>query len=155
MYSILFYRNPLSQNNRNSSLLRSYRTELLREFFLKYGRFSLHGTNYLYGAVYYFTKRQYRKDADNISKPLWDALEERVTPFQLYEDDNKIKIRTAGTLNTNITEIESIDLTYVNGNDLTIITEFILEPTNTQQHLLYVEIGDMKGKMFKFDIERF
>jgi Holliday junction resolvase RusA-like endonuclease len=39
-------------------------------------------SNALYGIVYYFHKTPTQLDADNISKPIWDALE-----GILYEDD--------------------------------------------------------------------
>ncbi len=49
-------------------------------------------TENLYGIVYYFHRGEIDSDADNISKPVWDCLQDI-----LYENDLQIKLRFAGT----------------------------------------------------------
>ena len=48
----------------------------------------------LYAAIYYFYREDVGLDADNISKPAWDALN-----AVGYSDDKQIKIRTAVAIN--------------------------------------------------------
>ena len=70
---------PISQNNRSTALLTRLRNELTAAHNIKYPanmlpRVPLINEEYLQAKVFYIHKVPDYKDADNISKPLWDSL---------------------------------------------------------------------------------
>jgi len=101
----------------------------------------------LYGFIYYFHKNRTALDADNISKPIWDALN-----GEAYSDDNQIVFRSAGIIDLLNTEIDEIDVTSLPDD----IFKDILDMFDTKQHILYVEIGPYDQALLKlgFDSER-
>lgn len=95
----------------------------------------------LYGSVYYFHSVPTQIDADNLSKPIWDALEGVV-----YKDDSIIKLRHAGIVDLKAGDFHEIDLT-----DLPdIVTNDFFEMIDNEEHFLYIEIGLLKPNMFTF-----
>ncbi len=88
----------------------------------------------LYAIVYHFYREEKNLDADNLSKPLWDAL--RKTAF---DDDYQIKIRCAASINL---EKEAVIL------DESIPEEVLYELSDgiyNHDHILYIELGELKS----------
>jgi Holliday junction resolvase RusA-like endonuclease len=101
-------------------------------------------SNDLYGVVYYFHKKHNQLDADNLSKPIWDALE-----GILYEDDSIIKYRTAGIFDLRSSELEILDITLMPEQ----VASDFLERLDDSDHILYIEIGNLDYSLFKFGCE--
>lgn len=94
----------------------------------------------LYGMVYYFHGQDTTLDADNMSKPVWDAL--RGTAFA---DDNAIKLRIAGIINNSLT---GIDLSYLPDE----VAQELLRVIGEAEHVLYIEFGPLTERMFRFGL---
>ena len=99
-------------------------------------------SNDLYGVVYYFHKKHNQLDADNLSKPIWDALE-----GVLYEDDSIIKYRAAGIFD--LRGLEILDFTLMPEH---VVHDF-LERLDDSDHILYMEVGNLDYSLFKFGCE--
>lgn len=72
-------------------------------------------------------------DADNISKPIWDAVN-----GQVYQDDRKIVMRTAAVIDVNAHPFNSIDTTDMSGS---VAADLIQNLTETNVKCLYIECG--------------
>ena len=140
---------PLSQNNRSSMLINNLGNALMRAYGMcsKSSRFTLPRTpsSWLTGDLcvkaFYIHKVRDYKDADNISKPLWDALNTRV-----YKDDRQI--RYLETLKVNVASVGSceFDISDIDDEDLNDLTDFLFNPTSTVNRLLYIEVADLDLK---------
>jgi Holliday junction resolvase RusA-like endonuclease len=64
-----------------------------------------------YGVVYYFHKKKNNIDADNICKPVFDALKN-----ELYVDDDLIKLVRSATFDLASNNIDILDLTKIPDN---------------------------------------
>ena len=88
---------PFSYNSTDAKKRRRYKNIIVEAFFRNYNgkvpRFRK-GVE-LYGQVYFFTSEGTDLDADNISKPVWDAL-----IGTAYEDDKQIVHRTSTVVYT-------------------------------------------------------
>jgi Holliday junction resolvase RusA-like endonuclease len=100
----------------------------------------------LYAISYYFYKRSLQIDADNLSKPIWDALKSTI-----YEDDRVIKIRYSGVYDVNkLGSGISLDVTQMPAN---VYSDFI-DLIDSSEHLLYVEIGKINDELYKMGVEK-
>jgi Holliday junction resolvase RusA-like endonuclease len=97
----------------------------------------------LYGIVYYFHRKPNELDADNLSKPIWDALE-----GHLYDDDRVIQLRTSGVRDLR----EGIEILDVTEMPEPVAGDFI-EALGEKDYLLYVELGALAPEMFTFALE--
>lgn len=97
----------------------------------------------LYGIVYFFHKKPNDLDADNLSKPIWDALE-----GHFYEDDRVIQLRTSGVRDLRA-GIGILDLTNMPES----VADDFIEALGDKDYLLYVEIGPLAPEMFTFALE--
>lgn len=97
----------------------------------------------LYGVVYYFHRKPNDLDADNLSKPIWDALE-----GYFYDDDRVIQLRTSGVRDLR-EGIEILDLTKMPDS---VAGDFI-DAVGEEDYLLYVELGALSPEMFTFSRE--
>jgi hypothetical protein len=95
----------------------------------------------LYGRIYYFHKDRTELDADNMSKPIWDALE-----TVAYLDDRMIKLRSAGIWDLRAASIEILDLSQMPD---TLFADFI-QMIDEEDHILYVEVGELDYSLFRF-----
>ena len=81
---------PLSQNNRSSALIARLQNDLTIAHNLKYSANPMPKAPRISGSlqakVFYIHRVPDYKDADNISKPLWDSLNNHA-----YYDDKQIK----------------------------------------------------------------
>lgn len=95
----------------------------------------------LYGKVYYFHMEPTGLDADNLSKPVWDAL--KGLP---YSDDKSIRLREAGLIDLRNTPVETFDLTTLPGP----VAQRLIEVLGSAPHVVYVEIGKVEPEMYEF-----
>ncbi len=96
----------------------------------------------LYGFVYYFHRAQSTIDADNLSKPVWDALRQIA-----YADDGQIEFRAAGLFNLQSDQFESLDVSRVPDPVLEALLGTLDAPND---HILYVEVGPFDPALFRF-----
>lgn len=101
-------------------------------------------TNDLYAVVYYFQKKKTGTDADNISKPIWDCLK-----GVLFDDDKRIKLRTAGLIDISEGDLNIVDFSNVRGE---IVAELV-DAFETSEHFVYIECGSLTNSMYKFNWE--
>ena len=99
----------------------------------------------LYGFVYYFHKIKTQLDADNLSKPVWDALGTVV-----YTDDKLVKFRSSAVFDLRATGIEVLDLSDIPDY----LLDDFLEMIENEDHILYVEVGKFDYELFQFKYER-
>jgi len=104
----------------------------------------LHLQGELYGLVYYFQKKHENFDADNISKPVWDALKNL-----MYLDDKQVKFRIACIYDLGKNKIKRLDFT---GVDPEIISKLI-ESIDNRKYTLYIECGRFSEKHITFNLE--
>lgn len=90
----------------------------------------------LYASIYYFYKEDVGLDADNISKPAWDALN-----TVGYSDDKTIKIRTAVAIN--LCEHDILD--FDQDNIPTDVLVDLVQSIAYNIHTLYIEVGEIGG----------
>lgn len=90
----------------------------------------------LYAAIYYFYREDVGLDADNISKPAWDALN-----AVGYSDDKQIKIRTAVAINILNQDI----LDFNQDNIPTDVLLDLVESISSNDHTLYIEVGEINN----------
>ena len=139
MLSFLCNFPPRSVNARRKT---AYYSGLV-EAFQKYHADITPSSEELYGFVYYFHKRKTQLDADNLSKPIWDALIETA-----YGDDRQIRFRSAGIFNLAADGIGELDLTnmpdYILGDFLEMIDN------DDEKHILYVEFGKFNYDLIQF-----
>ena len=98
----------------------------------------------LYASVYYFHKKVSQLDADNICKPVLDALK-----TVLYQDDKIVQLRRAGMFNIGQNTIDLLDLTKMPDY----IVEEFFTLLDSSDHILYVEVGNLDYRMFEFGSE--
>ena len=88
----------------------------------------------LYAAIYYFYREDVGLDADNISKPAWDALN-----AVGYSDDKQIKILTAVAIDLSKYDIVDFDQDNIPSDVLTDLVQSIAD----NNHTLYIEVGEI------------
>ena len=141
MYAFLYPSKPLSINaNRKKTY-----SEGLINAFKKYHPQSYPFDSYLYGFVYYFHKQSTGLDADNLSKPVWDALKSLA-----FVDDKLVRFRSAGTYNLHSDSIEVLDLSTMPDY---LLNDF-LEMIERESHILYIEVGSFDHHLFHFGYEK-
>ena len=140
MYSFLCSITPRSVNAKKKD---AYYSGLVNAFKHYHGEISPI-SEYLYGFVYYFHRRRTELDADNLSKPIWDALVSTT-----YPDDNLILFRSSGLFDLQSEGIEVLDLS----NFPDYLFEDFLEMIENEDHILYVELGKFDHGLFQFDYD--
>ena len=131
---------PLSYNSRNKAL---YQRQIRAAFLRKYkGAVPTFPANEeLYARVYFFTSDGVTVDCDNISKPIWDAVNNLV-----YVDDRKIVMRTATVIDVNQHPFNIIDTSSIDGGVAADLMQCLAE---TDVKCLYIECGLFKESMIK------
>lgn len=105
-----------------------------------------------YGLVYYFVQG-YRPsndaDADNISKPVWDALKGTA-----YDDDKIVRLRIAAVVDTGSEPGGPPALTDLGLSDMRPdLASHLVEMIGAgKRHILYVEIGRLDPRMLRFGL---
>jgi Holliday junction resolvase RusA-like endonuclease len=99
----------------------------------------------LYGFAYYFHREKTGLDADNLSKPIWDALNTVV-----YPDDKLIRFRSSAVFDLQANGIEVLDLSNMPDE---ILDDFLQMIDDEKEHILYVELGKFNFNLFQFGYE--
>ncbi len=141
MYNFIVKRRPLSYNNRKGKM--QYGKDLVNAFKSQNPTAKIIKSD-AYAIIYYFYNKYEKIDTDNLSKPIWDHLNGVV-----YNDDEQIKIRIAGSFNLKKEDIHFINFTGLSGS----IIANLLAAFDDEDHILYIEIGKKSDTMFKFNIE--
>jgi hypothetical protein len=86
-------------------------------------------------------------DADNLSKPIWDALR-----GVAYVDDNVIRHRRAGLIHvgTGMKALRAFDLSRVPDA----VAAELMSAVGSREHIIYVEYGALQDEMFAFGLPR-
>lgn len=145
MYNFILKSRPLSYNSCRKKKKVNYKLALESAFSNYNEDRTVLQTN-LYAVMYYFFNTDLDADTDNLSKPIWDCL-----GGYLYEDDQQIKIRTAGSFNLCSGNINEIDFTGLDGEMLL----DILDAFDNEEHIVYIECGQFNPAMYKFNLERY
>ena len=131
---------PLSYNSRNKATYQSQiRSAFLRKFRGTVPTFA--PTEELYARVYFFTSDGVNVDCDNISKPIWDAVNGLV-----YVDDRNIVMRTAAVIDVNLHPLNVIDTSSIESGVAADLMQVLASPV---VKCLYIECGKFKESMIK------
>ena len=145
---------PISQNNRSTALLTRLRNELTAAHNIKYPanmlpRVPLINEEYLQAKVFYIHKVPDYKDADNISKPLWDSLNNHA-----YVDDKQIKYIETLKIDIKRTDLVEFNTENMDNEDYSKLVDFLLDSTTTTttslERILYINISDYESKNVRF-----
>lgn len=98
--------------------------------------------NELYGQVYFFTSEGTDLDADNISKPVWDALEGLV-----YDNDKQIVMRKSTVIYKAKHDLIALDGNSERAADLLQVIQ------KNMVKCIYIECGHFKESMVEIDLE--
>lgn len=142
MYSFIVSTQPKSHNSRKPLI---YQNRLKVAFSASYPVHIPVKTD-LYGLVYHFFRRDIGIDADNLSKPIWDALR-----GVLFDDDKQVKMRIAGSFDLSTNDFTTIDISGLSGSMITTLLDALQEETH--EHILYVECGNFMTDMIKLNLE--
>ena len=138
MYVFLCNSRPRSVNAKNTEIFKQDIQEAFKEYNVNANQ--LEGN--LYGVVYYFHRVPTQIDADNISKPIWDALNTIA-----YSDDRNIKLRIAGIFDLISESIEALKIPQ------SVLGDFLEMIDEGKEHIIYVEIGNLDYNLFEFEYE--
>ena len=134
---------PLSYNSKNKIARAVYQKRILSAFQRRYSgavpRFP--ANQELYAKVFFFTSDGVNVDADNISKPIWDAVNGVV-----YVDDRKIVMRTAAVIDVRTHPLNTIDTSGISGD---VAANLIQNLTEKNVRCLYIECGKFGEPMIK------
>ncbi|MCF8416945.1 MAG: RusA family crossover junction endodeoxyribonuclease [Crocinitomicaceae bacterium] len=145
-HSFVFRGQPKSYNSwKKNNLKGQAYIQLIRNSLEKFCHPVEMQTGDLYGIAYYFFNKPTGTDADNISKPIWDSL----TEF-LFVDDKQVKYRIAGSFDLSQNDFDLIDVTGIPGE---VVVELV-EAVQNEDHVVYVECGEMNNAFFKFNLEQ-
>lgn len=100
--------------------------------------------SFFYAVVYYFHRVPSQQDADNISKPVLDAL-----VGLAYVDDRLVKFRQAAMFDLRSDPLGELEMSNMPGD---VFSKF-LEMLDNEEHILYVELGRLSFKQIRFGYE--
>ena len=98
-----------------------------------------------YGLVYFLHKVDAPIDADNMSKPVWDALDGLA-----YDDDATVRLRIAGKIGLRGDRRTRFDLSKIPDATAGRLTTLI--GSQKHDHILSVELGTLRDGMFAFGL---
>lgn len=140
---------PVSQNNRSSGLIARLQNDLTTAHNTKYGPLSMPKVPQIIGSlqakVFYLHRVPDYKDADNISKPLWDSLNNHA-----YQDDKQIKYLETLKIDINTPDIFQLDITEIEDTELQSLLDFLSNVGGAKNRILYVDISDYESKKVRF-----
>ena len=142
MYAFLSNFRPRSVNAEKKQ---TYYTALITAF-NQYNKTATQVNSDLYGFAYYFHRTKTGLDADNLSKPIWDAL--RLTA---YPDDKLIRFRSSAVFDLQSQGIEVLDLSNMPDE---ILDDFLQMIDSGDDHILYVELGKFDFSLLEFGYEK-
>jgi Holliday junction resolvase RusA-like endonuclease len=100
----------------------------------------------VYVLVYYFYKEYLGIDADNISKPIVDCLQD-----VLYANDKQVEMRIAVASDLNISSFKQIDFSRFSPQ----IASDLVQAFEDSLHILYIECGNYDESMLQFNLENY
>ena len=138
---------PVSSNQ--SAKKTRYQSGLVKAFERYHKNKSFPSDKPLYGMIYYFTDIGHSTpDADNISKPVWDALQACA-----YANDKAIRLRIAGIIETGPSPtgpaFTEIDTSGMSDAALGALVELL---ENKKHNLLYIQLGILQSDMIPFSL---
>jgi len=141
MYAFLGNFQPLSVNAKKKE---AYKNRIQNAFRHYHGTISpISGS--LYGFIYYFHRGKTEPDADNLSKPIWDALK-----LVAYTDDKIIRFRSSGIFDLQSEQFDILDLSKMPDY----VLDDFLRMIGSEDHILYVEFGELDYDLFQFAYEK-
>ena len=140
MVSFCVQRKAKSYNARKPKMLNPYKTEIANSF-LTTGQPEFAAAEGLYSRVYYFHQERQPADADNISKPIVDALKGHA-----YHDDKQVIFRSAACLDMG--KNFQIDFTRVPSDLVAVISNAILKG----EPVIYIEVGQFSHDFIQFGV---
>ena len=140
-FSFVVFQKPYSYNSQSTRKKNKMRAEFSFELQKKYKSLKILENN-LYGLVYYIRPQVNTLDADNISKPIWDALT-GVT----YDDDRKIVHRRATIIEAD--DFSTLSIDSITSTDL----KRILKAVEKGLDVIYIEMGIYNPKLIEFNLE--
>lgn len=148
MRAFLCLEKPRSINNKDPRKSERFREVVWRAYRKAYPEDDAFWGN-TYGIVYYFHRQDAHEqettlDADNLSKPIWDALRGAA-----FTDDRYLKLRLAGIIDRDDRELSGIDLSAVPDE---LLDQLLRAFNNDVKHVLYIEFGPLEKQMFKFGL---
>ena len=143
MHNFILKSRPLSYNSCKGTKKTNYKSALQNSLTIYNPRHTILSGD-LYATIYYFFNKNLNLDTDNLSKPVWDSLK-----GFLFEDDQQIKIRTAGSFDLTTGDYSVIDFSGLKGK---LVTD-LLDAFDNEDHIVYIECGKYNPSMFKFNIE--
>lgn len=141
MISFCAVRQAKSYNARKHKMLNSYMQDIADKF-TSTGQRGFDDAENLYARVYYFHQRREVADADNISKPIIDALKGHA-----YKDDKQVIFRSAACLD--MRENFDIDFTDLSTDIVGDISRAILEGKSA----IYIEVGKYSDDFIQFGVK--
>jgi Holliday junction resolvase RusA-like endonuclease len=126
---------PRSVNAKGTA---KFKEKIVDSFKYYYPENNIYYEEAVYGISYYFHKRKTDLDADNLSKPIWDALSSVI-----YSNDKIIKLRYSGVYDIN-NLITEFDLTKIPKN---VYIDF-LDYIEKYEHIVYIELGKLKNELY-------
>lgn len=141
MYSFVVCARPRSYNAKKKS---HYEQRILTAFSERYPDHELIETD-LYGLVYHFYRNNIDIDADNLSKPIWDTLQNVV-----FGNDTQVKMRVAGSFSLETNDFAILDLSGLDQD----MASILLNAIETEDHVLYVECGTFTVDIVRLNLEK-
>jgi hypothetical protein len=135
MISFLCTSRPRSINAKKTE---KYKRGIIDSFEHYYPENKLWYDEEIYGISYYFYKKKTSLDADNLSKPIWDALNSI-----LYQDDKIIKLRYSGVYDLS-KPVMGLDFTKMPQR---VYLDF-LEYIEKYEHIIYIELGKLQDDLY-------
>lgn len=141
---------PLSQNNRSSVTLRRLQNDLTAAHNMKYPLAPLPKSplildDNLQAKVFYIHRAYDHKDADNISKPIWDCLNKHA-----YNDDKQIRYIETLKIHVNTVDLVELNTATMDNEDYAQLLNFVFDTSGTKQRLLYINVSDYESKNVRF-----
>ena len=136
MKAFICCKRPRSINAKASETFKSF----IREAYEKYCG-DPPDESVLYSRIYYFKNVPHQLDADNLSKPIVDALQ-----GYAFSDDAHVELRQSGVIDLRRDDISGFD---ISGMPEAVVDDFV-QSIGSEDHLIYVEIGPLSKEMFKF-----
>jgi len=136
MRAFICCKRPRSVNAKGSKTFKRF----IQEAYTKYCG-EAPENNPVYSRIYYFSKVSHQLDADNLSKPIIDALE-----GYAFHDDLVVEFRQSGVVDLRKDDVSGFD---ISGMPDAVVDDFF-QNVGTEEHLIYVEIGLLSKEMFQF-----
>ena len=129
---------PRSVNAKHSSTYKGF----IRDAFERYCPAGILSQP-LYSRTYYFKNKPNQLDADNLSKPIVDAL-----TGVLYDDDRIVEFRQSAVINLQRNDISEFDVSSLPDNILIDLLGYL----DSEDHLIYAEFGLLTNDKFTFGV---